>query len=165
MELCLPYLHTHHKKTYIWDRSSNLYQVLHVLQFQISSFSRCVRKKHVGILYLSVTFGRIQDSIIGSIVFLEPWCVINYLAVEVAKSLQNAPKIPMMLEQNLEKRIEPTNETSHVKFCDSHSIWGRGKQQAKQASHDASYAARITLTARSLHLSTHSTQYSQYSQY
>ena len=67
------------QKPYIWDRSGNLYQFLHVLQLQTSSFSRCVCvscKKHVGILYLSVTFGKLQDSIIGSLVFLEPWCVL-----------------------------------------------------------------------------------------
>jgi hypothetical protein len=39
----------------------------------------------------------------------------------------------MMLKQNLEKRIEPTNETGHVEFSDSQSVWSRDKQQAKQA--------------------------------
>ena len=41
----------HTTKTYIWNRPGNLYQVLHVFQFQTSSFSRCVCvscKKHVG---------------------------------------------------------------------------------------------------------------------
>ena len=63
------------QKPYMWDRPGNLYQVLLVLQFQASSFSRCVClscTKHVGNLYLSVTFRRMQDSIIGSFVFLKP---------------------------------------------------------------------------------------------
>ena len=47
------------QRPYIWDRYGKLYQVLHVLEFQTSSFSRCVCvscKKHIGILYLSITF-------------------------------------------------------------------------------------------------------------
>ena len=32
-----------------------------------------------------------QDSIIGSLLFLEPWCVTYYLAVEVPKPFSNAP--------------------------------------------------------------------------
>ena len=42
------------------------------------------------------------------------------LAEEVPKLFPNAPKqLPMMLKQSFERRIEPTNETSHSGFSDS----------------------------------------------
>ena len=41
-------------------------------------------------------------------------------------------KKPLMLEQNLQKRIEPTNETANAEYSDSHSVWSRDKSQAKQ---------------------------------
>ena len=72
---------------------------------------------------------KMQDSIMCSFVFLEPWCILYYLAVEVHKRANN---MPMMLEQNLENRTEPTNETGHGKISDSQSVWSRDKQQAKQ---------------------------------
>ena len=94
MGLCSPYNNTHHKNhTYEWDRPGNLHEVLHVLQLQTNSISRCVCvscKKHAGNLYLSATFGKMQDSIIGSIVFLKPWCDNYYLTVEDPKPLPNA---------------------------------------------------------------------------
>ena len=40
--------------------------------------------------------------------------------------------IQMMLEHILQKRTDPTNETSNVSYSDSHSVWRRDKQQAKQ---------------------------------
>jgi hypothetical protein len=43
-------------------------------------------------MYLSLTFGKMQDSIIGSFVFLKAWRIIYYLAVEVPKPLPNALK-------------------------------------------------------------------------
>ena len=49
-------------------------------------------KKHAGNMYLSVTFGK--NARFDSFVFLEPWCVIRYLAVEVPKPLPNVPKPP-----------------------------------------------------------------------
>ena len=56
------------QKPCIWDRPGNLYQVLHVLQIQTSSFSRCVCvpcKKHIGNLYLSVAFGKCKVRSLG----------------------------------------------------------------------------------------------------
>ena len=64
------------------------------------------RRESVSVSYV----WKMQESIIGSFVFLEPWCVIYYLAV-------------VILEQNLEKRIESTNERGHVEFSDSQSVW------------------------------------------
>ena len=37
-----------------------------------------------------------------------------------------------MLEQTLQKRTEPTNETGNVEYSDAHSVWRRDKRQAKQ---------------------------------
>ena len=51
---------------------------------------------------------------------------VYYSAVEVPEQFS------MMLKQNLEKNIEPTNETGHVEFYDSQSVWSRNKQQTKQ---------------------------------
>ena len=64
------------------------------------------RRESVSVSYV----WKMQDSILGPFVFLEPWCVIYYLAV-------------VMLEQNLEKRIESTNEAGHEEFSDSQSVW------------------------------------------
>ena len=52
-------------------------------------------------LYLSVTFGIIQDSIIGSFVFLEPWCIIYFLPVKVPKPLPRAQTTPKDVGSNL----------------------------------------------------------------
>ena len=49
-----------------------------------------------------------------------------------SKTVPGRKQIPMMLEQNLQKRTEPTNETGNVQYSDSHSVWSRDKQQAKQ---------------------------------
>ena len=58
--------------------------------------------------------------------------LVRYLLLGGGSS-QIAPKLPIMLEQNLQKRIEPTNETGKVEYSDSQSIWSSDKQQAKQA--------------------------------
>ena len=76
------------------------------LLFKTSSFSRCVYvscKKHVGKLYLSVTFGKILVLIIRSFVFLEPWCVNYFLAVKVPQPLPNAPRTPKDVGTNVRK--------------------------------------------------------------
>ena len=49
-----------------------------------------------------------------------------------SETVPERKQIPMMLEQNLQKRTEPTNETGNVEYSDSHSVWSRDKQQAKQ---------------------------------
>ena len=49
-----------------------------------------------------------------------------------SETVPERKQIPMMLEQNLQKRPEPTNETGNVEYFDSHSVWSRDKQQAKQ---------------------------------
>ena len=58
--------------------------------------------------------------------------LVRYLLLGGGSS-KTPQQIPMMLEQNLEKRTEPTNETGHVEFSDSQSVWSRNKQQANQA--------------------------------
>ena len=50
------------QKLYLWEGVATFYQVLHVIQLQACSFSRCVcdsYNKEVRILYLSVKFGPI----------------------------------------------------------------------------------------------------------
>ena len=49
------------------------------------------------------------------------------------KRSQTPKQLSNMLELNLERRIGPTNETGHVEFTASQSVWSRNKQQAKQA--------------------------------
>ena len=122
LSLCLCLLHdiqshtilyyAYHKsytpqKLDLWDRCRNLYQVLHALQLQTRSFSRCVYalcEKHVGILYLSDKSGKTKDSIIGSLAFLEGHNSFNYSAVETPKPFPNHLN---MLKQNFE------TESSH----------------------------------------------------
>ena len=62
--------------------------------------------------------------------------LVRYLFL-AGESSQNAPKrpqqLPRMLEQMLEQRTAPTNETGHVEFSNSQGIWSRDKQQTKQA--------------------------------
>ena len=41
--------------------------------------------------------------------------------------------MPNDAETKFRKRTEPTNKTGHVEFSDSHSVWSRDNQQAKQA--------------------------------
>ena len=92
------------RKPNIWDWSGNLYQVLHVLQFQTSSFSRCVCvscKTHVGfcICQLGLEIARFDHWITRASRALVRF---YYPAAEVPKPCPNAPKqFPTMLKHNL----------------------------------------------------------------
>ena len=50
----------------------------------------------------------------------------------IPETVPKRKSIPMMLEQNLQKRIAPTNETGKVEYSASHCVWSRDKHQAKQ---------------------------------
>ena len=51
-------------------------------------------------------------------------------------SSQTVPKrserAPSGAETEFRKRIEPTNETGHVEFSESQSVWSRAKQQTRK---------------------------------
>ena len=83
-------------------------------------------------LFMPITFRIIQDSIIRSFVFLEPWCVIYHLAMEVPEPLPNSPKTRNYAGAQFTERIEPTNETGHVQCSDFQNVWSCVKQQTKQ---------------------------------
>ena len=72
-----------------------------------------------------------QHSIIESSVSR---ALVRYLLLggESSETVPERKQIPMMLEQNLQKRNEPTNETGNIEYSDSHSVWSRNKQQVKR---------------------------------
>ena len=65
--------------------------------------------------------------------FLEPWYVIYYLAVEVPKPLPNPKKQNDGAGTEFTKTNRANKWTSNVEYSDSRNVWSRVKQQAKQA--------------------------------
>ena len=103
-------------KTIPTERCGNLYQVLHVLQLQTSSFWRCVCvscKKHVGILYRLVTFeknARFDHWVTGSLVFLQPW----YVLLLGGESFQTVPKRFQTNPNDAEAKFRKTNRANQL---------------------------------------------------
>ena len=114
MGLCLQYYYLHNKNhTYEIGLATCIKSCMCPSFRQFPSDDAYVlhARSASGICICQLHFEKMQDSIIGSFVFLEFGCVIYYLAVEVPK---RPKQIPMVLEQNLEKRIEPADETGLV---------------------------------------------------
>ena len=118
---------------YIWDTPGNLHQVMCSSSGQAPSHGAYVfharSTSRFCICQLSLENARLDHWVIR---FSGAWVHYLILGGGSSKSVPKLNKNPMMLEQNLQKRIEPTNETGNVEYSDSHSVWSRDKQQAKQ---------------------------------
>ena len=110
MGLCLPYHRTHHK--YLTYRIG---LATCIKSCMCSSFRRAPSHEayvfHSRSTSRSVAFGHVPDSIIGSLVFLEPWCVFITRLWKFPTRSQNDPKqFPTILKHNSENESsQPMN--------------------------------------------------------
>ena len=135
MGLCLPYRHTHHKNhTYGIGLATCIKSCMCSCFRPVLSHEAYVfhARSMSGFCFCQLHLEESETRSLGHSCF---WG-LGALSLLSGGSFRAAPKrsqtIPNDAETGFRQRIEPTNETGHVEFADSQSVWSREKQQAKQ---------------------------------